>query len=142
MVLKYKNTIYEPIFKVTNEKEGLGPNDFWVNIEFKLKNEEIDYEGNFFGMSFKELIRWNDVNKRFLESKIKYNAKVCFIRRIGELIYYPEKSIVEKKLFLYDNVSKYYTIYIEKDELEEIYIKTKKFIDTVNLTNDKTGILD
>lgn len=131
MVLKYKNTVYNPVYKVTHRHEGLPDNDFWVNINFTLSNDEIKIKKNILGMSFKELKKWNEMNKRFINNEMTSNEELSFIRRIGEIYYYPSKDLMEKKLYLFDDVQKYYSVYITKDELEKIYWYNKKFIDSI-----------
>lgn len=129
MRLEFKDTIYDPIFELTNDTDGLKDNDFWININFALKNEDIDFKGIVPGMSFSELKYWNKQNKRFLDGLMKHKETVKFIKRIGELIYYPSEKKVEKRLYLFEDVDKYYSIYFTKEELEEIYNINKEFID-------------
>lgn len=136
MRLKYKNTIYEPKYELTKNKVGLKDDDFWVDIHFKLKNNEIDFEGIIPGVSFNELVLWNEMNKKMINGNIKENKKLTFIRKIGEMKYLPKESKVEKRLYLFDDVDKYYTIYFNLDEIKEIYEVNKKFIDEIS--NKKT----
>lgn len=129
--LKFKDTTYIAKFKRGANNEGLSDNNFWIDIDFTLKNEDIDFKGIIQGMSFYEIKEWNDMILSFLNGEMTCNHKLSFIRKIGEVYFYPEKRTVKKKLFLFDDVNKSYSIYFTEDEIREVYNNNQKFIDSV-----------
>lgn len=130
MKLNYKNTIVEYKFKKTDNILGLSKDDFWINVEFYIKNNEKEIKLNREAISYNELLKLLEIANNVIENDIDNNIKFTLIKNYDQFEFRKGKLLIQK-LYLFDKLKEYYEIIFNESELKEFYNNVKNFVNNI-----------
>lgn len=122
MIIKNNNTKIEIKTTKTKSNIGLGEDDIWYNIKYKIENDEINLIGNKELVSYKELLFIKDKLNEFINGNIKKKENIKFIKNFFRLNVY--KDILEINLIninINDEI-KNYKLSLDKDDVSNLIL--------------------
>lgn len=127
MKLEYKNTEVDIVVNETNSQIGLGDNDKWCKVDFKIKNEEVNYNNSREVITQKELKEAVKELKTFYQNSLLIEKKISFIKNYFKVSMYRKNNIKHVEFDLYEakkeqNKFEAYQIYFVKEEIQKLII--------------------
>ena len=132
MKLKYKDTLIDLDYRISDDLTGLGLGDSWIYVKTDISNNEINYHDERKNISLSELKMISSKLDDVIVGNIKSVIRISLIKNFYKFILYPNQTLEIKFQINKKHTNNYYSLYFDLDEIKEFNLNIKKIIEKNN----------